>query len=136
MRVARVLAMGGWLFAAGAAFAQTQDHSAHGAPSPAASESKKSTTPSTKAYEAAMEKMHHGMMVEYTGDADYDFVKGMIPHHQGAVDMAEIVLKYGDDPEVKRLARSIIIAQKKEILYMRKWLDAQRKGVKSKPAAQ
>jgi uncharacterized protein (DUF305 family) len=74
----------------------------------------------TRAYKAAMAKMHGGMDVRYTGDADRDFVNGMIPHHQGAVEMSEIVLNYGKDPDVRRLARSIIIAQKKEIRYMEK----------------
>lgn len=78
------------------------------------------------AYERSMQKMHQGMMVGYTGDADYDFVAGMIPHHQGAVDMALIVLKYGKNPEMKALAERIIIAQRQEIGFMSNWLRARK----------
>ena len=78
--------------------------------------------PSTAAYRAAMAKMHHDMDIPYSGNADRDFVLGMIPHHQGAIDMAEIELKYGKDPDLKYLAKSVIAAQKKEIAQMRRWL--------------
>jgi uncharacterized protein (DUF305 family) len=77
--------------------------------------------PSTKGYRDAMTKMDQGMNVPYTGDADRDFVAGMIPHHQGAVDMALVELKYGKDPAMKRLARSIVAAQRKEIALMQQW---------------
>ena len=66
--------------------------------------------------------MHKDMAVPLTGDADKDFLAGMIPHHQGAIDMAEVVLKYGKDPKIKKLAREIIVAQKKEIAMMNQWL--------------
>lgn len=86
----------------------------------------------TRAYKQAMQRMHEGMDVPYTGDADKDFAAGMIPHHQGAIDMAEILLKYGKDPDLKRLAKSIIVAQKKEIRFMQNWQAKQRaaKGAK------
>jgi len=58
---------------------------------------------------------------EYTGDADKDFVSHMIPHHQGAIEMAEVELKYGKDPELKRLAKNIINAQHDEIGFMQRW---------------
>jgi len=58
-----------------------------------------------------------------TGNADVDFVKGMIPHHQMAVDMAEKLLKDGKDPEIRKLAEDIISAQKKEIEQMNGWLS-------------
>jgi len=74
-------------------------------------------------YEESMTKMHHGMMVEYTNDPDADFVRGMIPHHQGAIDMAKIQLKYGTDPEIRTLAEGIIKAQEAEIKQMNAWLE-------------
>jgi len=71
----------------------------------------------------AMQKMHTAMMVEPTGDADVDFVRGMIPHHQGAIDMARIELQFGDDPELRRMAEEIITAQEAEIATMQDWLQ-------------
>lgn len=76
---------------------------------------------STQAYRQAMRKMDGAMGVTYTGDADRDFVSGMIPHHQGAIDMARVELKYGHDRQLKKLARDIISAQKKEIAFMQRW---------------
>jgi uncharacterized protein (DUF305 family) len=76
-----------------------------------------------KDYLKAMDRMH-GPMMEGVRDADPDaaFVRGMIPHHRGAVDMAEIELKYGKDPEIRKLAQEVIDAQKKEIEFMEEWL--------------
>ena len=77
----------------------------------------------TRALDEAMADMHKAMMVPYTGDADIDFLRGMIPHHQGAIDMAKIQLQYGKDAQVKRLAREIIRAQEQEIRWMNRWAD-------------
>jgi len=76
-------------------------------------------------YEDAMDKMHKDMMaVKPTGDADVDFVRGMISHHQGAIDMAKVVLKEGKDPEIKKMAEGIVAAQESEIKHMNDWLKA------------
>jgi uncharacterized protein (DUF305 family) len=85
---------------------------------------KASTTESaaTKAFREANARMHKGMDITYSGNADRDFVRGMIPHHQGAVEMAKIVLAHGKDPELRKLANEIIAAQDKEIAFMRDWL--------------
>ncbi|HEX7935890.1 MAG TPA: DUF305 domain-containing protein [Paraburkholderia sp.] len=77
---------------------------------------------STPAFKAADDKMMKDMSAPaYTGDADKDFVAHMIPHHQGAIEMAQVELKYGKDPEVKRLARNIVKAQHDEIAFMKRW---------------
>jgi uncharacterized protein (DUF305 family) len=76
-------------------------------------------------YAPAMQKMHMAMMaVKPTGNADVDFVQGMLPHHQGAVDMAKIELQYGKDPAIRKLAADIIAAQESEIKMMNAWLAA------------
>jgi uncharacterized protein (DUF305 family) len=78
-------------------------------------------SPATTGYRAAMDHMQHGMMHPFTNDADRDFVSGMIPHHQGAIDMAKVELQYGHDPVLKRLAQNILAAQEQEIALMRRW---------------
>jgi uncharacterized protein (DUF305 family) len=82
---------------------------------------------STKDFKAAHAKMMEDMAVAYTGNTDVDFVRGMIPHHQGAIDMAKVELKYGKDPEIRKLAEAIIAAQEKEIGQMRAWLKKNKK---------
>ena len=64
-------------------------------------------------------RMHEGMEIAASSDVDRDFMRMMIPHHQGAIDMALLQLKYGHDEKLKRLAQSIIVEQGQEIAYMR-----------------
>lgn len=80
--------------------------------------------PASKAYRDANAKMHADMGVTLSGDADADFLRSMIPHHQGAIDMAKIVLRYGKDPAVRKLAEDIVAAQEREIAEMNERLAA------------
>ncbi len=94
--------------------ALAQDHSGHAA--------------AGGAMEASMQA-HHKMMAAMdaakpTGDADRDFVRMMIPHHQGAIDMARIELEYGRDEKLRAMAEGIIAAQETEIAAMEAWLKA------------
>jgi uncharacterized protein (DUF305 family) len=80
---------------------------------------------STSAFQAADHSMMAGMSgVPYTGDADHDFVAHMIPHHEGAVAMAKVELKYGKNQKLRALAKEIIASQDKEISFMKQWLAA------------
>ena len=94
-------------------------HSSHGQ---SAGELKGDNSPSSLAFHGINMKMHKGMDIAFTGNADVDFVKGMIPHHEGAVDMAKTVLAFGKDPAIRTLAESIVKAQETEIAQMKAWL--------------
>ena len=97
------------------AFAQqTQDHATHGKTA--------SGNPVIDEFRQVNEKMHKDMGATPTGDADRDFAQSMIPHHQGAIDMARIALKHGKDPEIRKLAEEVVSAQEGEIAQLKDWL--------------
>lgn len=107
-----------------AAPATAQDHSGHTSmqhdamAAPAGDQSA-----SSKAFAEANAKMHKDMAIQFTGKADQDFVRGMIAHHQGAIDMARVELEHGRDEEIRKLAEAIITAQEAEIKQMKSWLE-------------
>jgi uncharacterized protein (DUF305 family) len=74
----------------------------------------------------AMQQMQGAMGAPMSGDFDVDFARMMIPHHQGAIDMARLQLAHGKDPELRKLAEEIIGAQENEIRFLNDWLA--RKG--------
>jgi uncharacterized protein (DUF305 family) len=72
---------------------------------------------------ASMDKMHMAMgAIKRSGNADADFVRLMVPHHQAAIDMAKTQLLYGKDAQMRRLAQEIITDQQSEIELMQRWL--------------
>ena len=72
-----------------------------------------------RAMAEAMDRMTKDMAIPHTGDPDRDFAAMMIPHHQGAIDMAKVQLQFGRDPILRRLAQAIIVEQQQEIDLMR-----------------
>ncbi|MFC3394320.1 CopM family metallochaperone [Brenneria rubrifaciens] len=102
------------------AFAADNAHSGHGAGDDTAS--------SQQAYKKGMDEMHTRMMEGMqSSDPDVAFAKGMIAHHQGAIDMAKTELEYGKDPALRKLAEAIIKAQQPEIDQMQAWLEKHNK---------
>ena len=111
----------------GAALAQSGHDTHHPASPPAQAEAARASSnlpDFTQAYVDAMNETH-GLMMDgvMADDPDVAFVRGMIPHHQGAIDMARIVQQYGDDPQTKAWADQIIAAQEGEIAEMQAWLE-------------
>ena len=104
-----------------AATTSQAQHQGHGAPAKAATAAT-AVAPSTAEFEAGATRMHSGMAITYAGNTDIDFARGMIPHHQGAIDMAQVQLRHGKDPAMRKLATEIIQAQEKEIAFLRNWL--------------
>ena len=110
--------------AVGAAFpalAQESSHQVLSGASPTSASANKITAeaPFLKANDVAMAKMIKDMAVKPTGDVDRDFVAMMVPHHQGAIDMAQAELRYGHDARLKRIAQEIIVDQIAQISLMR-----------------
>lgn len=100
----------------------TDPHAGHGSHQGHTSSASSKATISTKKYQQINDNMHKSMDIKFTGDADKDFLAAMIPHHQGAVDMAEVVIQHGKNPKIRQLAQEIIAMQKKEITDMKQLL--------------
>ncbi len=77
---------------------------------------------STVAYRAVLAHSHIGMEIPFTGNADQDFVGNMVPHQEAAIDLAEVELKYGRDPGIRRIARRIVRENQRENDAMNAWL--------------
>jgi uncharacterized protein (DUF305 family) len=99
-------------------------HSGHSTPAQTA---QTPSAPSTQGYRQANETMHRNMDITFSGDSDVDFVRGMIPHHQGAIDMAKVALQHTKDEQIRKWATEVIREQEREIAEMQTWLK--KKGV-------
>ncbi|MGV8840471.1 MAG: CopM family metallochaperone [Bauldia sp.] len=117
MKLRTILALGAIVAVPVVALAQGMNMPGMTPAAPAANEA-------VAAYQAVNAAMMETMNVELTGDPDRDFVLMMIPHHQGAVDMARVVLQYGTDPQIRAMAEAIIAAQEAEIAAFQAWLAA------------
>jgi uncharacterized protein (DUF305 family) len=116
MKTTTLLALAGLAGLVPATARAQSEHSAHTAPA-------QGETAATKAYRAANAKMHQNMEIKFSNDADTDFVRSMIAHHQGAIDMAKVVLQHGKDEQTRTWATDIIREQAREIAEMQAWLE-------------
>ncbi|MBP2292696.1 CopM family metallochaperone [Azospirillum rugosum] len=78
--------------------------------------------PASRAYMESMRKMNRDMHRPMTGDADQDFARMMAAHHQGAIDMARVQLRYGKDPDLKAMAQKVVEDQTKEVQQLQDWM--------------
>jgi len=99
-------------------------HSGHSTPAQTA---QTPSAPSTQGYRQANETMHLNMDISFSGDSDVDFVRSMIPHHQGAIDMAKVALQHTRHEQIRKWATEVIREQEREIAEMQTWLK--KKGV-------
>ena len=111
------------------AYAQQHHHGQAGSMDPAAMQQmmkemqpEPSDSPFVKAFKEAHAKMMRDMHMKLTGNPDLDFARGMIPHHEGAIDMAKLQLAHGKDPQLRKMAEQIIKDQEKEIGELQAWL--------------
>jgi hypothetical protein len=94
-------------------------HEAHHVSVPTEAASGGDEAPFLRENEAAMTRMMDGMTARPTGNVDRDFVATMVPHHQGAIDMAVLELRYGRNEQIRRIAQEIIVDQMQEIAAMK-----------------
>ena len=102
--------------------AQGAHHGGHSGHSTPAQPAQVPDSLAIQGYRQANEKMHRDMNIPFSGDADVDFVRGMIPHHQGAIDMAKVALHYAKDEQIRKWATDVIREQEREIAEMQTWL--------------
>ncbi|WP_207485606.1 CopM family metallochaperone [Arenibaculum pallidiluteum] len=96
--------------------------SAHGSAHEAAAPADPRAREVADRYRRANERMHAEMDIPFTGDPDRDFAAAMIPHHRGAIAMAEIQLRYGRDPELRKIAEAVVATQAQEVAQFQDWL--------------